>query len=448
MSADRVGAEQTDAATTGPAPQTTAQGPAAPLSGVRVLELGSLIAGPFAGRLLADFGEEVIKIEDPRRLDPLRDWGQARRDGETLWWPVQSRNKRLVTLDLHAQAGRGILLDLVERSDVLVENFRPGTLERWSLGPEQLWSRNPALIVARVSGFGQTGPRSHRPGYASVAEAMGGMRHLNGFPGQPPPRTGLSLGDSLAAMFAFQGILMALYWRDARGGRIGQVVDVSLVESCFAMLESVVPEYAATGAVRQPSGTGLTGLAPSNLFRSADGKWVIIAANQDTVFARLCAAMGASHLVTDPRFATHTARGEHQEEIEGLVAEWAQQYTSKDLAERLEEAGVPSGVVYTVADIFADPQFTAREMLLETTDDAGRPLVMPGIVPKLSRTPGAVAWSGSRQAGRDNRRLYRELLNMEDDDLARLEDQGVTRPAATPTRTSEAPLAYPHLRTR
>lgn len=397
-----------------------------PLAGVRVLELGSLIAGPFAGRMLADFGAEVIKIEDPRRPDPMREWGQARREGRTLWWPVQSRNKKLITLDLHTEAGRMILLDLVERADVLVENFRPGTLERWTLGPEQLWSRNPALIIARVSGYGQTGPNAHRAGYASVAEAIGGMRYLNGFPGQAPPRTGLSLGDSLAAMFAVQGILMALYWRDARGGRVGQVVDTSLVESCFAMLESVIPEYAATGSIRQPSGTGLTGLAPSNLFRSADGKWVIIAANQDTVFARLCAAMGTPHLATDYRFATHSARSGNQQEIEELVGKWAQQHDIGELAERLDEAGVPSGIVYTVEDIFADPQFTAREMLLEMDDDEGQPLVMPGIVPKLSRTPGTVEWSGSRTVGRDNRQVYGELLHLNEETLAGLEDHGVT----------------------
>lgn len=414
-----------DQPATDPKPRPPAGAAAGPLAGVRVLELGSLIAGPFAGRLLADFGADVVKIEDRRRPDPLREWGQARRAGRALWWPVQSRNKRLVTLDLHTERGREILLDLAEHADVLVENFRPGTLERWGLGPEQLWTRNPALVLARVSGYGQTGPNAHRAGYASVAEAMGGMRHLNGYPDQAPPRTGLSLGDSLAAMFAVQGILMALYWRDARGGRTGQVVDVSLVESCFAMLESVVPEYAATGAVRQPSGTRLPGLAPSNLFRSADGKWVVIAANQDTVFTRLCAAMGAPGLATDPRFATHTARGENQDEIEGLVAEWAAQLSSAELAARLEEAGVPSGVVYTVADIFADPQFTARDMLLECDDGEGRPLVMPGVVPRLTGTPGAVAWSGSGDVGRHNREVYGDLLHMSDQELAQLEEDGV-----------------------
>ena len=396
-----------------------------PLDGVRVLELGSLIAGPFAGRLLADFGAEVIKIEDPRRPDPLREWGQARRDDEALWWPVQSRNKKLITLNLNSKVGQSLLLDLVEHSDVLIENFRPGTLERWGLGPEQLWTRNPALIIARVSGYGQTGPKAQRPGYASVAEAIGGMRHLNGFPGQAPPRTGLSMGDSLAAMFTFQGILMALYWRDARDGRIGQVIDVSLVESCFALLESVVPEFAATGAVRQPSGTGLRGLAPSNLFPTSDGKWLIIAANQDTVFARLAAAMEAPHLVDDPRFSTHKSRGDHQDEIETMIADWSQCHTSAELAERLDEADVPSGLVFTVADIFADPQFAARDMLLEVDDDQGRPLTMPGIVPKLSHTPGVVAWSGNSAMGAHNRQLYIGLLRLSSEELARLAETGV-----------------------
>ena len=292
-------------------PQASTRAPA--LSGLRVLELGSLIAGPFAGRLLADFGAEVIKVEDPRHPDPLREWGQARAEGHTLWWSVQSRGKRLVTLDLRRDEGRQVLRRMLPAADVLIENFRPGTLEDWGLAPEDLWGVNPGLVIARVSGYGQTGSNAHKPGYASVAEAYGGMRYLNGTPGEPPPRTGLSMGDTLAAMFAMQGILTALYWRDARGGRVGQVVDVSLVESCFAMLESVVPEYAATGEVRQPSGTSLKGIAPSNLFRSGDGDWVIIAANQDSVFRRLANAMNRPDLPHDPRFAGHAKRGEHQQ---------------------------------------------------------------------------------------------------------------------------------------
>ncbi|MFC0040189.1 CaiB/BaiF CoA transferase family protein [Actinomadura rayongensis] len=381
--------------------------PAGPLAGLRVLELGSLIAGPYAGRILADFGAEVIKIEDPGRPDPLREWGAARHRGRTLWWSVQSRNKRLVTLDLRSAEGRDALLTLVESSDVLVENFRPGTLERWGLAPDVLWERNPGLVVARVSGYGQTGPGRHRPGYASVAEAVGGLRHLAGFPDRPPPRLGVSLGDSLAAMIAVQGILMALYWRDARAGT-GQVVDVSLVEACFSLLEGVVPEYAATGAVRGPTGTALPGLAPSNLYRTADGRWVVVAANQDTVFARLTACMDRPDLAADPRFATHTARGAHQEEIDAIVQEWTGKHDADALLDLLAEAAVPAGLVYTVADIFADPLFTERGMLLPVEDPELGEIVMPGVVPKLSASPGAVRWPGPLTPGAHNAEVLGE----------------------------------------
>ena len=261
--------------------QAQAEAGAGPLAGVRVLELGMLLAGPFTGRLLGDMGAEVIKVEPPGQPDPLREWGKARYQGRSLWWPVQSRNKKCITLNLREAKGQELLLELARRSDVLVENFRPGTLERWNLGPEQLWEANPKLVVARVSGYGQTGPYAPRAGFASVAEAMGGIRHINGFPDEPPPRLHISLGDSLAGMFATQGILAALYKRDALGFGRGQVVDVSLVESCFALLESMVPEYDRLGIVRGPGGTGLKGVAPSNIFKSEDGKWIVIAANAD-----------------------------------------------------------------------------------------------------------------------------------------------------------------------
>jgi succinyl-CoA---D-citramalate CoA-transferase len=391
---------------------------------VRVIELGSLIAGPYAGRLLADFGAEVIKVEDPLRPDPLRQWGNARLRGRTLWWSVQSRNKKLVSLDLRVAAGRELLLALAERADVLLENFRPGTLERWRLGPEELWARNPGLIIARVSGFGQTGRNRQRPGYASVAEAVGGLRHLAGFPGRPPPRFGVSLGDSLAAMLALQGVLMALYWRDARGGT-GQVVDVSLVEACFSLLESIVPEHAATGAVRGPSGTGLAGIAPSNVFTTADGKWVVIAANQDTVFARLAAVMRRPELAVDERFATHEARGRHQQEIEEIVARWARGLGGAELSRLLAEAGVPAGQVYTIADIFADPLFAERDLLLPVHDAELGEIVMPGIMPKLSSTPGEVRWPGPLAVGAHNQEVLGGLLGLADDEIERLSTGGV-----------------------
>jgi crotonobetainyl-CoA:carnitine CoA-transferase CaiB-like acyl-CoA transferase len=394
------------------------------LSGLRVLELGSLIAGPFAGRLLADFGADVIKVEDPRHPDPLREWGQARLEGHPLWWSVQSRGKRLITLDLRREKGRDLLRRLLSAADVLIENFRPGTLENWGLAPEELWKVNPGLVIARVSGYGQTGANARKPGYASVAEAYGGMRYLNGTPGEPPPRSGLSMGDTLAAMFAMQGILTALYWRDAGGGRVGQVVDVSLVESCFAMLESVASEYGATGEIRQPSGTGLKGIAPSNLFRSGDGDWVIIAANQDSVFRRLTQAMNRPDLPQDPRFAGHAERGVHQEEIEAIVAAWAKTLTTRELVDTLNRAAVPAGPVHTIADIFADPYFREREQLVTASDPALGEIVMPGVVPRLSATPGAVGRPGPLVPGHDNNEVYRSVAGLSEQEIRGLEAEG------------------------
>ncbi len=398
---------------------------AGPLAGVRVIELGMLLAGPFTGRLLGDMGAEVIKIEPPGQPDPLREWGKARYNGRSLWWPVQSRNKKCCTLNLRERRGQELLLKLVERSDVLVENFRPGTLERWNLGPAELWEVNPRLVIARVSGYGQTGPYAPRAGFASVAEAMGGIRYINGFPGEPPPRMHISLGDSLAGMFAAQGILAALYKRDCLGGGRGQVVDVSLMESCFALLESTVPEYDRLGIVSEPAGTGLKGVAPSNIFKSADGKWMVIAANADNVFRRLCAAMGKPELADDPRFATHLARGDNQEELEGIVAAWAAERDAAEIDRVLNEAGVICGPIYTIADIFRDPQFRAREMLLEHHCPEIGTFVGPGIVPKFSDTPGAVRWSGTWQEGSHNEDVYGGLLGLSADELDDLRAEGV-----------------------
>jgi formyl-CoA transferase len=396
-----------------------------PLAGIRVLELGMLLAGPFTGRLLGDMGAEIIKVEPPGKPDPLREWGKARYKGRSLWWGVQSRNKKCVTLDLRTEKGQELLLELAERSDVLVENFRPGTLERWNLGWEQLQEANPALVLCRVSGYGQTGPYAPRAGFASVAEAMGGLRHLNGFPGEPPPRVHLSLGDSLAGMFAVQGILAALYRRDALGGERGQVVDVSLLESCFALLESTVPEYDRLGIVRGPGGTGLKGVAPSNIFRSRDGKWMVIAANADNVFVRLCAAMGRPELADDERFSTHLARGEHQEEIEGIVADWAGGLDAAEIDRVLNEAGVICGPIYTIADIFADEHFRARDMLLEHEDPEFGAYIGPGIVPKFSETPGAVRWSATWEHGSHNQEVFGGLLGLSGEALAELREEGV-----------------------
>ena len=397
---------------------------AGPLAGIRVIELGTLLAGPFACRLLADMGAEVIKVEAPGKPDPLRDWGRDRYQGHSLLWPVQARNKKCITLNLREPRGQELLLELVRRSDIVVENFRPQTLERWNLGFAEMALVNPAIILVRISGFGQTGPYAGRAGFASVAEAMGGLRYINGYPGETPPRNGVSLGDSLAAMFATIGALAALHRSKVDGGR-GQVVDVSLVEACFALLEGAVPEYDRLGKVREPSGTSLTGIAPSNIFRSQDGRWVIIAANNDNLFRRLCQAMGQPELVDDERFATHAARGQHQEEIEGIVASWALAHSAATIDEVLNEAGVVCGPVYTIADIFADPQFQAREMLLEHFDESIGAFVGPGIVPKFSETPGGVRWSGTWEEGSHNEEILGDLLELDRGELTQLKSDGV-----------------------
>jgi succinyl-CoA---D-citramalate CoA-transferase len=396
-----------------------------PLVGVRVVELGMLLAGPFAGRLLGDMGAEVIKVEPPGQPDPIRDWGKVRYKGRSLWWPVQSRNKKCVTLNLRHPRGQELMLELVRRSDVVTENFRPGTLERWDLGYERMSEVNPGIILARISGYGQTGPYAERAGFASVAEAMGGLRYINGFPGEPPPRHHISLGDSLAGMFAAQGILAALYWRDTVGGGRGQMVDVSLMESSFALLESMVPEYDRAGVVRGPSGTNLAGIAPSNIFRSRDDKWMVIAANADKVFGRLCEAMGQPELATDERFSTHLARGEHQEELEGIVAAWARERDAAEIDRVLNEAGVICGPIYTIADIFEDPQFAARELLVEHEDPELGAYVGPGVVPKFSETPGSVRWSGPWDEGSHNEDVYCGLLGLSAGELQELKEAGV-----------------------
>jgi succinyl-CoA---D-citramalate CoA-transferase len=413
----------TDAAVSSESAARATSGPG-PLAGVRVIELGSLLAGPFAGRLLGDMGAEIIKVEPPGQPDQLRDWGKARYRDRSLWWPVQSRNKKCCTLDLRTEKGQELLRGLAKHADVLVENFRPGTLERWNIGPDQLHAVNPGLVIARVSGYGQTGPYADRAGFASVAEAMGGIRYINGFPEEAPPRMHISLGDSLAGMYAVQGILAALYQRDALGGT-GQVVDVSLLEACFSLLESTVTEYDRLGVIRGPGGTGLKGVAPSNIFKSSDDKWMVIAANADTVFRRLCAAMEKPELADDPRFVSHLARGEHQEAIEAIVAEWAAARDAAEIDRVLNEAGVICGPIYTIADIFEDPQFQARGMLLKHDDPEFGEYVGPGMVPKFSGTPCEVRWSARWEEGADNRDVYGGLLGLSDDELAKLEDEGV-----------------------
>ncbi|QVI26813.1 CoA transferase [Mycolicibacterium neoaurum] len=395
-----------------------------PLDGIRVLELGTLISGPFAARLLGDMGAEVIKIELPTTPDPLRTWGQAELDGHHFFWTVHARNKKAVTLDLRTGRGRELFLELVDRTDVIVENFRPGTLEKWDLGYEVLKDRNKGIILVRVSGYGQTGPDAGKAGYASVAEAASGLRHMNGFPGGPPPRLALSLGDSLAGMFAAQGALAALYRRTVTGE--GQVVDTALTESCLAVQESTIPDYDVGGVVRGPSGTRLEGIAPSNIYQSANGSWVVIAANQDTVFRRLCAAMGQPGLATDERFVDHVARGRNQDDLDAIIGAWAAVRQPDDIIGTLSEAGVISGPINTVAEVVEDPQLRARGMIADHWDERiGRFVKGPGIVPVLSESPGSIRNAGSSCPGQHNDEIYTGLLGLSAEELEALRTEGV-----------------------
>ena len=372
-----------------------------PLAGLKVIEMGSFIAGPFCGQLLADFGADVVKLEPPGTGDAMRQWGVSKRDGKSLWWPVIARNKQSVTLDLRQPDGRDLARRLIGQADVLVENFRPGTLEDWGLGPDVLKAENPGLIVARVSGFGQTGPYAKRAGFGSVAEAMAGMRHLAGYPDRPPPRVGLSIGDSLAGVFAAMGVLLALRTRDAHAAHQGpdakghgQVVDVAITEAVLAVLESVVSEYSGTGAVRGRTGSILPGVAPSNLYPTADGTWILIGANADGIFRRLAVAMGEPDLGTDARYATHGARGRHQDELDARIAAWTARHSLDHLVTLLESHGVPAGPVNDAAGVVADAHLREREAVIEVeTADFGT-LAMQGVAPRLSETPGGVAWAG------------------------------------------------------
>ncbi len=364
-----------------------------PLDGVRVLELGQVVAGPYCGQVLADLGADVVKVEPPGSGDVLRQWGWAPDGADSLWWRVAARGKRSVTLDLRTEQGQDLARRLAAEVDVVVENFRPGTLEKWGLGYDDLSAVNPGVVLVRISGFGQDGPYSSRPGYASIGEAMGGLRALTGYPDRPPVRVGLSLGDTLTGVLGALGALAALHER-ARSGR-GQVVDAAIYESVLSLTEGLVPEYATAGLVRERTGAVLKGIAPSNVYPTADGE-VLVAANQDSVFRRLCEVMRRPELAADPRYAGHKARGEHADELDALVADWTRPQGSRELLESLHAAAVPAGLVYTPADMVDDPHFRARGSLLELDDPEVGPLLMPAPAPRLSRTPAEVRWPGPR----------------------------------------------------
>ena len=394
-----------------------------PLAGVRVVEFGQLLAGPYVGTLLGDFGADVVKIEAPPAGDPMRDWGRLRHNDHSLWWSILARNKRSITLNLRTERGQAVATDLAASADVIVENFRPGTMEKWGLGPEDVHARNPKAIYARVSGYGQTGCYRDRPGFASAGEAIAGLRHINGYPGQAPPRSGISLGDTLAAQSAFQGILLALYARDARGEQ-GQVVDASITDACFAMLESTVVEYEKTGFVREPTGPRLPRIAPSNVYLSQDGKWVVIAANHDTLWKRLAALMGRPELGDDERFATHHARGENEDLLDELISEWAGRHTAAELDDLVNEAGVVCSPVYDASDIYKDDYFRERGLLVPHEDEVHGEMTVPGVVPKLSRTPGSIRHGARWTVGADTQEVLGEL-GVEGSELAQLREEGV-----------------------
>ena len=359
----------------------------APLQGVRVLELGSLIAGPFCAKTLADFGAEVVKIEPPGEGDPLRHWRRMR-NGTSLWWQTQSRGKKSVTVDLRRPEGQEIVRALMKRSDVVIENFRAGALEKWNLGWDALSKDNPKLIMVRVSGYGQDGPYSHRPGFAAIAEAMGGFRHVNGFPDRPPARPNLSLGDTLASLHGVIGALLALVHLK-NGGR-GQLIDVALYESVFNVMESLLPEYDAGGFVRERSGSSLPGIAPSNLYPCKDGHYVLIAGNADSLYRRLMSEIGRDDLRDDPALARNDGRAAQAQRIDDAIAAWTSNRTQDEVLAAMEKAEVPAGRIYSAADIATDPHYAARGMIVDTVAGDGEPLRQPGIVPKLSATPGAI----------------------------------------------------------
>jgi formyl-CoA transferase len=392
------------------------------LADLRVLELGTLLAGPFCGQLLGDMGAEVIKIEPPNQGDPMRMWGRHdEADGPSLWWPVVSRNKKSITLDLRQKAGQDILKDLVVKADFLLENFRPGTLEKWGLGYDTLSVINPRLIMIRVSGYGQTGPYAHRAGFGAIGEAMGGLRYVVGDPSSPPSRVGISIGDSLAATFACVGALSALHYRE-RTGR-GQMVDSAIYEAVLNMMESLITEFDKAGVIRERTGAILPKIAPSNVYPTRDGM-LLIAANQDTVFKRLCEAMGRNDLAVDARYSTHQERGQHQFELDELIGAWTITQSTHEVLELMDRHGVPAGLIYRAPDMLEDPHFAAREAIVTVRHPHYGDLKMQNVAPKLSESPGSIR-SVAPALGEHNAEIYSSLLNFSPARMAELAVQRV-----------------------
>ena len=394
-----------------------------PLQGIRVIEMGQLLAGPFVGSRLADFGAEVIKIETPGAGDPMREWGHHRYKGKSLWWPTLARNKKSVTVNLREKKGQEIVRKLLASADGLIENFKPGTLEKWGMSPEELHKINPKLIIVRVSGFGQTGPSANRPGFASIGEAMGGIRFINGFPNTPPPRFGISLGDTLTAMFAVEGFLMALFEREKNNGK-GQIVDAAITESCFSMLESTLTEYDKCGIIRKPSGTGLANVAPSNIFETKDNQMILIGANQDGVFARLCKIMDQPELSSDEKYSTHSARGKNQKELDDLINDWTKTKNLKEIELLCNDNGIPAGLIYKAKDMIEDPHFKARQAIIDITHPEFGKIKMQNVAPKLSNNPGKVYKVGPI-LGEHNNYVFKEILQKSEDEIKNLKESGV-----------------------
>ncbi|MBS4206629.1 CaiB/BaiF CoA-transferase family protein [Bacillus sp. FJAT-50079] len=392
-----------------------------PLKNVKVLELGTLIAGPFASKILAEFGAEVIKVESPEKGDPLRNWRILHQD-TSLWWYVQSRNKKSLTLNLKSKEGQEIIKKLVRDIDILIENFRPGTLEKWGIGWEDLKKINPHLIMVRVSGYGQSGPYKDKPGFGSIGESMGGLRYLTGYPDRAPVRVGISLGDSLAALYGAIGALMAIYYRDVNNGT-GQFIDVALYESVFSVMEGLLPEYNFSNFIRERTGSSLAGIAPSNTYKCSDGKYVIIAGNGDSIFNRLMKAINEEAAANDVRYADNQGRVKHSKEIDKLIENWTIQHTLDQVLEVLDEANVPCGKIYSVEDIVDDPHYIERDMIIEKEMKDGNNIKVPGIVPKLSETPGIINSLGP-ELGEHNAEIL-EKLGFDETEQMVLKENGI-----------------------
>ena len=396
-----------------------------PLRGIRVIEVGQLLAGPFAGTLLAYFGAEVIKVEPPGEGDPIRGWRLLDNDGTSFWWRSLGRNKKSPTLNLRSPEGREVLSELLDDADVLIENFKPGTMEKWGLGPEAVKATNPGLIYTRISGYGQTGPYSSKPGYASVTEAYSGFRFINGFDGEVPVRPNLSLGDSVAGLHAAMGILLALLARkSSESNTTGQVVDVALYESMFNLMEGIVPEYSGAGAVREPAGSTITGIVPTNTYLCADDKHVVIGGNGDSIYVRLMTAIGRDDLANDPRLAGNPGRVTHQKLIDGAIAAWADKLTSAEVIQTMEEADVPVGAIFSIADAFEDPHYQARGMFEQVAiPNQDQPLAIPAILPKLTGTPGSTEWPGGEVGSHTDELL--QALGLDAGRIAYLREHGI-----------------------